>query len=173
LRDLDQGRLTVAAAAGLLRLERRQVFRLLQAYRAAGAAGLVSKRRGLPSNRRKPAALRSNALALIRERYWDFGPTLATEKLGELHGIVLGRETVRQWMIADGLWLDRKRRIKRVHQPRARRDCLGELVQIDGGEHWWFEGRGPQRTLLVFVDDATGRLKHLEFVASEATSAVR
>jgi hypothetical protein len=171
LRDLGQRRLTVTAAARLLRLERRQVFRLLKVYRSDGAAGLVSKRRGQPSNRRKPGALRDNALALIRERYWDFGPTLAAEKLSELHGIVLGRETVRQWMITDGLWLDRRQRLKRVHQPRARRECVGELVQIDGCEHWWFEDRGPQCTLLVFVDDATGRLMHLQFVESESTFA--
>jgi hypothetical protein len=167
LRDLDCGRLTTVAAAGLLGLERRQIFRLLKAYRVEGADGLISKRRGRSSNRRKPEALRARALAIIRERYWDFGPTLAAEKLGELHGLVLGRETVRQWMIADGLWLDRKQRLKRVYQPRHRRDCVGELVQIDGCEHWWFEDRGPQCTLLVFVDDATSQLMHLQFVESE------
>jgi hypothetical protein len=91
--------------------------------------------------------------------------------LGKLHGIVLGRETVRKWMIADGLWLDRKQRLKRVHQPRSRRECVGELVQIDGCEHWWFEDRGPQCTLLVFVDDATSGLMHLLFVESESTFA--
>src|ERR1051325_12084734 len=138
-------------------------------YRAEGRAGLVSKRRGRPSNRRQPAELRATALAIIRERCWDFGPTLAAEKLGELHGIALGRETLRQWMIADGLWVDRKQRLKRVHQPRPRRECVGELVQIDGCEHWWFEDRGPPCTLLVFVDDATGRLMHLQFVESEST----
>src|SRR5260221_7484567 len=169
LGDLDRWRLIATAAAQLLGLERRQVFRLLRAYRAEGPAGLVSKRRGRTSNRRRPEALRTKALAIIRERYWDFGPTLAAEKLGELHGIALGRETLRQWMIADGLWLDRKQRLKRVHQPRSRRDCVGELVQIDGCEHWWFEDRGPQCTLLVFVDDATGRLMHLQFVESEST----
>lgn len=169
LRDLDQERLTIAAATELLGLERRQVFRLLKVYRAEGAAGLISKRRGRPSNRCTPAELRAKALGIIRERYWDFGPTLAAEKLGELHGIALGRETVRKWMIADGLWLDRKQRLKRVHQPRGRRECVGELVQIDGCEHWWFEDRGPQCTLLVFVDDATSRLMHLQFVESEST----
>src|SRR6476469_10095449 len=97
LRDLDRGRLTAPAAAQLLRLERRQVFRLLRAYRAEGAAGLISKRRGGASNRAKHEALRTKALAIIRERYWDFGPTLAAEKLGELHGIALGRETLRQF----------------------------------------------------------------------------
>jgi hypothetical protein len=141
----------------------------LKAYRAEGAAGLVSKRRGRPSNRRQPAELRATALAIIRERYWDFGPTLAAEKLGELHGIALGRETLRHWMIADGLWVDRKQRLKRVYQPRSRRECVGELVQIDGCEHWWFEDRGPQCTLLVFIDDATSRLMHLQFVESEST----
>ena len=105
LRDLDQRRLTATAAAQLLGLERRQVFRLLGAYRAEGAAGLISKRRGRPSNRGKPQEVRTEALALIRERYWDFGPTLAAEKLGELHGIALGRETLRLWMIEAGLWL--------------------------------------------------------------------
>src|SRR5512132_2819699 len=98
LRDLDQRRLTTEAAARLLRLERRQVFRLLKAYRTTGPAGLISKRRGRRGNRRKPEALRKAALAIIREWYWDFGPTLAAEKLREVHGITLGRETLRLWI---------------------------------------------------------------------------
>jgi hypothetical protein len=171
LRDLDQRRLTAAAAGQLLGLERRQVFRLLKAYRLEGPTGLISKRRGCPSNRRKPEELRTEALAIIRERYWDFGPTLAAEKLREVHKIALGRETLRLWLIADGLWRDRKQRRKQVHQPRHRRECIGELVQVDGCEHWWFEDRGPQCTLLVFVDDATSRLMHLQFVESESTFA--
>jgi hypothetical protein len=171
LRDLDQKRLTTEAAVQLLGLERRQVFRLLKAYRTEGPTGLISKRRGRCGNRRKPEALRRAALAVIRESYWDFGPTLVAEKLREVHGITLGRETLRLWMIEAGLWRDRKQRRKRVHQPRPRRDCVGELVQVDGSEHWWFEDRGPQCTLLVFIDDATGRLKHLQFVESESTFA--
>ena len=157
LRDLDQRRLATETAAQLLRLGRRQVFRLLKAYRTKGPTGLISKRRGRSSNRRKPEAFRRAVLAIIREWYWDFGPTLAAEKLREVHGITLGRETLRLWMIEAGLWRDRKQRRKRVHQPRPRRDCVGELVQVDGCEHWWFEDRGPQCTLLVFIDDATGR----------------
>ena len=171
LRDLDQKRLTTAAAAQLLGLERRQVFRLLKSYRTEGATGLISKRRGRRSNRRKPEPLRKAVLAIVREWYWDFGPTLAAEKLREVHGITLGRETLRLWMIEAGLWLDRKQRRTRVHQPRSRPDCVGELVQVDGCEHWWFEDRGPQCTLLVFIDDATGRLMHLQFVESESTFA--
>lgn len=168
LQDLDRQRLTPAAAGQLLGLERRQVFRLLKAYRIEGATGLVSRRRGRPSNRRKPEALRRAVLMIIRQWYWDFGPTLAAEKLREDHGIAVGRETLRHWMIEAGLWRDRKQR-KQVHQPRPRRDCVGELVQVDGSEHWWFEDRGPQCTLLVFVDDATSRLMHLQFVESEST----
>ena len=156
LRDLDGKRLTTAAAGQLLGLERRQVYRLLKAYRTKGATGLISKRRGRCSNRRKSEGQRRAVLAMIREWYWDFGPTLAAEKLREVHEITLGRETLRLWMIEAGLWLDRKQRRKRVHQPRSRRECVGELVQVDGCEHWWFEDRGPQCTLLVFIDDATG-----------------
>lgn len=80
-------------------------------------------------------------------------------------------ETLRQWMIDDEIWTRRRDRAKRIHQPRHRRDCLGELIQIDGCEHWWFEDRGPQCTLLVFVDDATSRLMLLWFVPSESAFA--
>ena len=97
--------------------------------------------------------------------------SLAAEKLAAKHGFSFSGETLRKWMIADGLWLDRKQRRRRIHQPRPRRDCVGELVQVDGSEHWWFEDRGPQCTLLVFVDDATSRLMHLQFVESELTFA--
>src|SRR5215217_9325834 len=169
LRDVMAERITVHEAAQLMRLTRRQVFRLLKAYRAHGPKALVSTRRGKPSNRCYPAAVRTEALALIKANYADFGPTLACEKLAERHGIGLGVETVRRWMLAEGLWQDRQQRLKPVHQPRSRRDCLGELVQIDGSQHWWFEERGPQCTLLVFVDDATSRLMHLRFVETEST----
>src|SRR3954451_14651483 len=158
LRDLAAGRITVTEAAQLTRLTRRHVFRLAKAYRERGPSALVSTRRGQPSNHRYPAALRTKTLGLITANYADFGPTLACEKLAERHGLHLGVETVRQGMLADGLWRDRRQRLKPVHQPRYRRDCVGELVQIDGSEHGWFEARGPPCTLLVFVDDATSLL---------------
>src|SRR3954468_6362639 len=164
--DLDGGRITAARAAGLVGVGERQVFRLLKAYRASGAEGLVSRRRGRPSNRRHPDAVREAALAAIRERYADFGPTLAAEKLAEVHALRLGRETVRRWMAEAGLRVPRKERGRRVHQPRHRR---GELVQVDGCQHRRLEDRGPPRTLLVFVDDATSRLMHLRFVPGEST----
>ena len=169
LRDLAEDRIRVSEAATLMGLGRRQVLRLAKAYRQHGPAALVSRRRGKPSNRSYPAGLRSEVIGLIRERYCDFGPTLAGEKLAELHGIHLGRETIRQWMMAAGIWKDRRQRMKPVHQPRHRRDCLGELIQIDGSDHWWFETRGPRCTLLVYIDDATSRLMHLQFVESEST----
>src|SRR6202023_622705 len=162
LQDLEASRIKVAEAATLMRLGRRQVLRLAKACSQQGAEALVSRRRGRPSNRCYPSALRTAAIGNIRERYSDFGPTLAAEKLAELHDIHLARETVRQWMITAGLWKDRRARLKAVHQPRYRRDCVGELVQIDGSEHWWFEARGPQCTLLVYIDDATSRLMHLQ-----------
>src|SRR5258705_4301135 len=169
LQDLATSRIKTAEAATLMGLGRRQVFRLAKAYAQRGPAALVSRKRGRPSNHAYPADLRDAAIGIIRERYPDFGPTLAAEKLAELHDIHLARETVRQWMITAGLWKDRRARLKAVHQPRYRRDWLGELIQIDGSEHWWFEARGPQCTLLVFIDDATSRLMHLPFVDSEST----
>ena len=169
LTDLLADRITAVGAAQIMGITPRQVFRLAKAFRELGPSGLVSRRRGKPSNRSYPAGLRAEALGLIASHYADFGPTLACEKLAERHGVHLGVETVRQWMLAAGLWTDRRQRRKPVHQPRHRRDCLGELVQIDGSEHWWFEDRGPQCTLLVFIDDATSRLMHLRFVPSEST----
>jgi len=169
LRDLADDRIRAFEAARLMGLGRRQVLRLAKAYRLHGPTALVSRRRGQPSNRSYPAALRTTVIALIRERYADFGPTLAAEKLSELHDLHLGRETIRQWMMAEGIWKDRRQRLKPVHQPRHRRDCVGELIQIDGSDHWWFETRGPRCTLLVYIDDATSRLMHLQFVKSEST----
>lgn len=141
LRDMAAERITANEAAQLMRLTRRRVFRLAKAHRERGPAALVSTRRGKPSNRSYPAALRTEALALIKANYSDFGPTLACEKLAELHGCRVSRETLRKWVIAEGLWLDRRRRLPSVHQPRNRRARAGELVQIDGSKHAWFENR--------------------------------
>src|SRR5260370_9907118 len=128
--DIADGGLSVADAAGLIGVGRRQVYRLMEAFRAHGADGLISRKGGGPSNRALGAVFRETVLAIVRERYADFGPTLAAEKLSELHGLNLGVETLRQWMIEAGLWVRRKDRLKRIHQPRAWRHCLGELVQI-------------------------------------------
>ena len=107
---------------------------------------------------------------LVRAHYADFGPTLAAEMLAERHGLKVSRETLRGWMTEAGLWLSRRQR-RSFHQPRLRREALGELVQIDGSEHRWFEDRAEPCTLLVFIDDATGRLMQLRFVTSESAFA--
>jgi len=164
-----EGRLSGVRAAGQLGLSERQVSRLRRRFEASGATGLVSAKRGRPSNRQLPVNVRARVIAIIRERYTDFGPTLAREKLYECHGILLAKETLRQWMYAAGLWVPRAQRPPKVYQPRNRRACYGELIQIDGSDHRWFEQRAPACTLLVFIDDATSRLMALHFTATEST----
>jgi hypothetical protein len=171
LMRVERGELRIEDAAALLGLKRRQVFRLLERMRSGGAAGLVSRKRGRPSNRRHSDGLRGQIVAIVREHYADFGPTLAREYLIERHGIKVACETLRQMMIEAGLWKDRDARRPRPYQPRYRRDCRGELIQIDGSKHWWFEDRGPQCTLLVYIDDATSELMHLKMVESESSFA--
>jgi hypothetical protein len=167
MQRIKDKRLTQIEAARLLELSVRQVKRLYRAYKAAGAAGLISRRRGKPGNHRLDEETRQKALDLLFERYADFGPTLAHEKLTEQHHLHLSRESVRQLMIAEGLWKPRRAKKLPVHQMRERRACWGELVQIDGSDHAWFEERGPKCTLLVFIDDATGQLMELWFVPDE------
>jgi hypothetical protein len=167
--QIAERRLTRRRAAELLRLSERQVRRLYDAFVTEGAASLASRRRGRPSGRRLAPATRDQAVALIRDRYADFGPTFAHEKLTEEHALTLSVETLRGWMIAAGLWVPRTQRARRSYPPRVRRACLGELVQIDGSAHAWFEDRGPACTLLVYVDDATSRLMELCFADAEST----
>ncbi len=170
IQRVRERRLTQEEAARMLGLGVRQVQRLCAAYRDQGAAGLVSGKRGRRSNRRLPDERRRRALELVCTRYADFGPTLAAEKLEELHGLAVSRETLRKWMVEACVWVPRKQR-RRVQQPRRRRPCRGELIQIDGSEHAWFEERGPKCTLLVFIDDATSALMELRFAESESTFA--
>jgi hypothetical protein len=169
-RLLDK-RLKQLEAAIMLKISIRHLKRLLRLYKKAGASALISRRRGKPSNHQLPAKLKAKARHLLLSRYSDFGPTLAKEKLSELHGLKLSVETVRKLMICAGLWQARRARKPRIHQLRQRRSCLGELLQVDGSPHDWFEGRAPRCTLLVLIDDATGRLMHLRFVESETTFA--
>jgi transposase len=168
MQKLEEKRMRQKQAARILELSVRQVKRLLRAYREHGAQGLVSKRRGRPSNNRLPEETRRRALSLLKGKYKGFGPTLACEKLVESEALKISVESVRQLMITEGLWKPRKARKVAVHQMRSRRACIGELVQIDGSPHDWFEGRAPACSLLVFIDDATGRLGQLSFVKSES-----
>ncbi|WP_163960411.1 ISNCY family transposase [Noviherbaspirillum galbum] len=169
LQAVIDGNLRAATAAQRLGLTKRQVNRLLQRYREHGVVGLVNRQRGQRGHRQLASGLAQMALNIIRERYADFGPTLACEKLREVHGIVLGKETVRRLMSDAGLWIPRALRSGSIYQPRNRRNCVGELIQIDGSDHRWFEDRAPACTLLVYIDDATSRLMHLHFTPSEST----
>jgi transposase len=165
-REMKPGR-----AAERLGLSVRQIERLVIRYRAEGPVGLISRHRNRTGNRALKAPLADSIVAVLREHYPDFGPTLAAEKLQSRHGITVAKETVRQLQIASGLWLPRKQRPPRIQQPRKRRACLGELVQIDGCEHRWFEDRAAMCTAIVYVDDATSRLMVVRFAGSESTFA--
>jgi hypothetical protein len=146
----------------------RQIKRLLKKYKTQGAIGLISKHRGRKGNNRLKEGLQKKALDLLKSKYKGFGPTLVHEKLTEKEKLKISVESVRQLMIAEGLWKVRKVKKVVVHQLRERRACLGELVQIDGSPHAWFEGRAAACVLLVFIDDATGKLLQLCLVESES-----
>jgi hypothetical protein len=143
---------------------------LLIRFREDGGGGLIHKGRGQSSNHSMCDGIRRYVLDLVKAKYADFGPTLATEVLLAKHDIKIGRETLRTWMLEEGLWLSRKQR-RSFHQPRLRRESYGELVQIDGSDHRWFEQRGDPCTLLVFIDDATSKLMQMRFVPSESTDS--
>lgn len=157
-------------AAEVLGLSCRQVKRLVRTWRAEGASGLRSKRRGRPSNRRCPDSLRKQVLTLAAERYNGFGPTLLAEYLAREHELVVSVETLRQWLIQAGHWKTRAQR-HTIHRARDRRPRFGELIQIDGSPHDWLEGRGPRGTMIVFIDDATSRVVYAKLVPAETTQA--
>lgn len=171
VQNITAKQITQVEAARLLGISYRQVKRIVKKYRQYGVASLVSKRRGKPANNRITSTIKQKAMTLIRDNYHDFAPTLAHEKLSERHGIRCSVETLRKWMVEDTLWQVKTRRRTCIHQPRARRAQFGELVQIDGSPHDWFEGRGARCNLTVYIDDATGKLMALHFSPTETTQA--
>jgi transposase len=164
------GRMRQRRAAEVLGLSCRQVKRLVRAWRAEGATGLRSRRRGRPGNRRHPDSLRKQVLGLAAERYAGFGPTLLGEYLVRDHDVSVSVETLRQWLIQAGHWKTRAQR-HTVHRARNRRPRFGELIQIDGSPHDWLEGRGARCTMIVFIDDATSRVLYARLVPAETTQA--
>lgn len=157
---VGSGELPLKDAAAMLQLSYRQVKRLWRRYREVGGRGLQHGNAGRASHRSKPAKLRRRVLRLIGKKYSGseqerFGPTLAAEHLAEEDGIVLDHETLRRWMLEEGLW-SRRRRRKQACQRRERKPHFGELVQLDGSFHAWLEERGPRGCLMNMVDDATG-----------------
>ncbi len=161
--------LPIWRASEKLGISRRQTHRLVNRFFKHGPAGLISQHRTRKASNQISPRLLQQVLDLIRERYHDFDPTLACEKLREVHNIHLAKETVRRLMTNANLWITRKKRAPKIQQPRQRRSCVGELIQIDGSDHDWFEGRAPRCTLLVFIDDATSRLMQLHFTPAEST----
>ena len=157
IRQVIDRKIRQRQAAELLGRSVRQIRRLVRRVRQEGPRGIGHRLRGCRSNRRHAEPLRQRVLALYRAHYADFGPTLAQEKLAERHHLRLGRETLRRWLLAAGLWRG-QRQTPRHHQWRERKACCGEMVQVDGSHHDWLEGRGPQLVLMGYIDDATSRV---------------
>ncbi len=149
--------ITQKLAASMLGLSERQLRRVVRSVREFGDGGIIHRGRGRPSNRRLPERFKARVLKLCRKNYRDFGPTLASEKLFELDGIGVSRETLRQWLMVAGLW--EKRRKRRGHrQWRLRKECFGAMIQMDGSHHAWLEDRGPELVLMGYIDDATNNV---------------
>jgi transposase len=153
---VEEKAMTIKEAAEVMGIGYRQGRRIYRRYVTEGDKGLIHRNRGKPSNRRKPCESKEMVLALYREQYWDFGPTLAAEKLVERDGYEVDHETLRRWLLAAGLWKRQRKRLKH-REWRERKAHFGELVQMDGSHHKWFEDRGDERCLMDMVDDATGR----------------
>tara|TARA_B110000211_G_scaffold218220_1_gene262796 strand:- start:218 stop:1504 length:1287 start_codon:yes stop_codon:yes gene_type:complete len=168
---VERGELSQIEAASVLNRSTRQIRRLQVRYRKQGEQGLVSCRRGKPSNNRLSNTRREEIITIIASQYEDFGPTLANEMLAERHNIHVSAETVRQLMTERGIWRAKARRGANAHPMRERRSKRGELIQIDGSPHVWFEDRGPKCTLIVFIDDATSELMGLQFWPQETTES--
>lgn len=160
-----------ARAAAILGISIRQVRRLLKRFRRDGTSGITHGLRGTKSNNRVDPNVIETAIATVRDHYPDFSVTLAHEKLVDHHGFPYSRETLREALVNIGLWKPKRQPIPIIHQMRERRAAVGELVQIDGSPHAWFEDRGEFCNLLVYIDDAASRLLWLEFVQSETTNA--
>jgi len=171
MRQMDKKDLTPKKAAEELGLSLKQLRRVRKRYLTEGEAGLLSKKRGQVSGNKIPEKIRDKVISLLRAKYIDFGPTLACEKLLERHKLQLSRETLRNWMIEEGIWVSRKKKDKRVYQRRPRRSQFGALLQGDGSHHDWFEGRGEKCCLIHFIDDATNEITSAKFSPTETTEA--
>ena len=157
MQKIQSKELLLKEAAGQMGVSDRQAIRIKKCFMQSGAHGLVHRSRGMPSHRQKPEDFKRRVLEIYQARYLDFGPTLAVEKMLEHEGVVVDNETLRRWLIAKGLWeIGAEGRVHRTKRPR--REHFGDMLEIDGSDHAWFEDRGESSTLMVLVDDATGRI---------------
>lgn len=172
MQQIDKKILTLQKAGEELGVSLRQAKRIRKRYLSSGELGLISKHRGKVSPNRIKPKLKADVLRILqRKEYAGFGPTFAKEKLQQRDGYYLSDETLRQWMIETGLWKAKARRERKIYQRRVRRARFGELLQGDGSRHAWFEDRGEECTIVIFVDDATSRLTAGKFVSAETTNA--
>lgn len=149
--------ITQKTAALILELSERQVRRIVRRIRQEGERGIVHRARGSPSKHKIPVEIKDRVISLYEEKYEDFGPTFATEKLFELDKIKISKETLRKWLIEKGLW-KRHRKSRQHRQRRLRCECYGQMIQVDGSHHDWLEGRGPKLVLMSYIDDANSKL---------------
>ena len=168
---LEEGTLNQKVAAEQLKLGVRQLQRLISEHRKNGEKAIISKHRGKKSNNSLSNSVKKEIINIINKKYWDFGPTFAHEKLLEDHGVKVSVSSIRQIMVENNIWISKTVKAKKVHQRRAPRECYGELIQMDGSYHDWFEGRSPECCLIVLVDDATSRIMWLQFVKWESCFA--
>lgn len=157
IRKILDKKLKQVDAADILGLSNRQTIRIVKKVKTEGDKGIIHKSRGRPSNRKLPEEIKDKAIKLYQQKYYDFTPTLASEKLFEINKIKLSDETLRKWLIEKGLW-KRTRKHKQHHQWRERKHHFGEMLQMDGSHHDWFEGRGSKCVLMGYIDDATNRV---------------
>ena len=169
MKEVESKKLSLIRASKELMLSYRQAARILFRYRREGPKGVVSKSRGNLSNNRLEEEKMSKAIYLIKKKYIDYGPTLVSEKLYEKHKLKISRETLRKLMISEGIWIPKKIKERKVYARRTRRSRYGDLEQIDGSYHHWFEDRGEKSCLLVSVDDATSAITGLRFCKHETT----
>jgi hypothetical protein len=175
IEELTEGKINGTSAAVKLNLSVRQVKRLKNVFREKGVGGLIHKARGRTGSRKTSRAIENRIISIVKEKYSDFGPLMVWEKIGEIHKISIGKETVRQIMIRNNIWESKKRRRSQYFSWRDRRSSYGELEQFDGSYHDWFEGRNPnvpEACLLAAIDDATGRITGAKFDRNESVEAV-
>lgn len=157
IRKVIEGEISQVAATEMLSLSTRQIRRIIERLREGGDGGIIHRLRGAASNRKKGKKFKDKIIGLYRKHYEGFGPTLASEKLYELNDIQISDETLRLWLIESGDWKKRKKRSS-YRKWRPRKAHRGEMVQLDGSHHDWFEGRGPKCVLMAYIDDATGEV---------------
>ena len=162
-RQIDQ-----QEASEYLGVTDRQVRRIVKRVRAKGELGVIHKLRGKAGNRQAGLIFKQKVLELYQKNYWDFGPTLASEKLLERDGIKVNDETLRVWLIKSGLWQLKKQKNPKDRTRRQRREHFGQMTQMDGSHHDWLEGRGPKLVLMGYIDDATNKF-HGRFYDYEGT----